>query len=189
MSREKWTPEKVESGIRKVIEELGLDRMPTSTEIRRVTGNHALAGKVAKDGGYDSWAARLGLPVSNHDSRKGWAWESWVSSVARERNLHVEPRSRVKDKFDLLIGSKRVEVKSAVGAVIAGEIQWTWGIHREHGHNCDLYFMVAVGLDGGPSHLLIVPAAEVPLTCMTMRSGLQSTRARSIWFDRWDLLS
>ena len=122
----RWDDEVVETWIRKAMGRLGIDRMPTSNELRRLLplGN-ALACRISRTGGLDALADRMGIERSDHASRKGWVWEDWFSEQASERGLLVVKRNRVKSPHDLIVSGFTVDVKVATGAQIANGLQWT----------------------------------------------------------------
>lgn len=184
-SRTTWTDDRIAEGIRDVMSKLGISHMPSARQIRSVTDSHALAAQVSKRaGGFDGWADRLGVPRAAHASRLGWEWEAWFMDQARQRGFHVQERTRVKEPYDCIVNGRTVDVKVANGAWITDDWQWTWRIGKK-AHTTEFYALVAL-TEGRPS-VLILPAEEVPLTCMSMRGGSTSQRSRAQWFDRWDL--
>jgi hypothetical protein len=62
----KWTHEEIESAIRNLMNELQIDRMPTSTEIRgnRMTG---LSRAIGLNGGMYYWSEKLDLPMKEKE--------------------------------------------------------------------------------------------------------------------------
>ncbi len=64
----KWTNENIEKSIRKLADDLGIKRMPTSTEMRnnRMTG---LSRAISMTGGMYEWAEKLGLPMKKRQSK------------------------------------------------------------------------------------------------------------------------
>lgn len=183
----RWTDEAVEAAIRDAMVRLKIDHMPTSVDLRSLEPDgNALACKIARSGGYDHWADRLGVPVSEHGTRFGWTWEQWFAEQAAAKGYEVERRGTLQFPADVKVQDHWVDVKATVATVIRGVPQWTWRINRKK-HTCDVYAFVAVmGHDStSPLRLLIVPANYVPLTTMTMSWGPKSLAARSRWFDNW----
>lgn len=180
-----WTEPMVEREIRRALRRLGLARMPTARELTEI-GMGPLTNQIARRGGFDAWADRLGLLRSEHASRVGWAWEEWVAREASQRGMAVEKRGRVKEAYDLRIGGKTVDVKVANGARIAGGTQWTWRNGRA-AHVVEFYVLIGLE-DGMPPVVFVVPASAMPLTCATTRKGPASYGKRAEWKDRWDLL-
>lgn len=187
--RTRWSNELRETQLRAAVRALSLPRMPTASELRTLDGGNALAIQLSRHGGLDAWADRIGLLRADHDSRRGWRWETVVAQLARDRGLEVEERPTVKSPWDLKIRGRTVDVKSAVPAWVSGGFQWTWRIGKQP--VVDVVVLVAVGQRPRartvvrPDRFLIVPAAEVPATCATSRTGGKWFR----WMDRWDLLA
>lgn len=178
--RMQWTEEKIGGRVFAAVATLGIDRMPTVSELTSI-GENALACAMTKTLGMDGWAERLRLAQADHDSRCGWKWEEWFAAEAEARGFTVVRRERIKEATDLHVAGKSVDVKSACGALVAGDMQWTWRIARER-HAAELYVFIATEARLPPV-VHVVPASEVPLTCATMRRG-GKYRA---WRDRWDL--
>lgn len=186
----KWTDEAVAVAVRAAVAALGLKTMPTSGQFRSLRGGEALATQVSRRGGYDAWAARLGLPVSVSDTRTGWAWEEWFAGQARARGLFVVTRVSPRESFDLMINGYTVDVKAATGRWTNGAKQWVWKIARDR-HASAFYALLAIG--SAVPVVFIVPFDEVPLTTVTVRdaAGTKLGRygKRREWLDRWDLLA
>ena len=177
--RESWSESKVSAALTAAASD---GRMPTVRELREMPRGNALAVAARRYGPktMDGWADALGLSRRNHDSRTGWDWEQWFSDQAESRGFSVVRSTRVKAPFDMMIGTRRIDVKVAFGAFLANGWQWTWRVGKAV-HTCDLYALIAARADA-PPRLFIVPAAEVPLTCTTHR------RRYNVFQDRWGLI-
>lgn len=180
--RESWSDEKVAVRLRAAIRRLGVSTMPTAAQLVSV-GDSSLAQRIARSGGFDMWASKIGASPSQHASRKGWEWEAWVASFAGAMGANVERRSRVKEPWDLKINGRTVDVKVSYGKIVAGGPQWTWRIGRKE-HVCEFYVLIAQ-FDGAPPVPHICPSSVIPLTCTTARLSGWSAK----WRYRWDLLT
>lgn len=176
--REKWTDELVERRVLEACAALGLNRMPTASELARHTGGHGLNGRIVRSGGFDALASRLNLEVAYHSSRRGWMWEGYFAGLAGGRGLRVVRSERVKSHYDMLVNGRKVDVKSAAGSIIKGGIQWTFRIATDY--RCEFYAMVA-HYPKQPPRVFIVPDAEVPWTCATIRQGPNGSK-----YDKWE---
>jgi len=177
--RESWSEDKVAAGL---LAATTGGQMPTTRELRRLPRGNALSGAARRYGPktMDGWADMLGLSRRDHASRTGWNWEQWFADQAASHGLTVDRSTRVKAPFDMMVGTRRIDVKVAFGAFVANGWQWTWRIGKA-AHTCDLYALIAARADA-PPRLFIVPAAEVPLTCTTHR------RRYAAFQDRWSLI-
>ena len=54
---ESWQ-QKTKNEILEVVKSMGIDRMPTRAEIKRVTGNEALTNRIMKNGGFKEWSQK-----------------------------------------------------------------------------------------------------------------------------------
>lgn len=61
----KWTEEAITQSISMVMMVLGIDRMPTKSEVIEVTGSTALKEAISRRGGFVHWAKKLGLEMGN----------------------------------------------------------------------------------------------------------------------------
>ncbi len=180
----KWTDEAVSNGIRNAIAILGVQRMPTASELRALPDGNALVCAIVRRGGFDHFADKLTVPRADHDSRRGWRWEEWIAQQAELRGLSVYRRTRVKESLDLRIAGHAVDVKMAFGRMIDGAPQWTWRIVRDR-HAVAFYVCVALW-HTDPPVVFVCPARAVPQTCMTAR-GVGYGRLVE-WRERWELL-
>lgn len=56
-----WTEQMIAQGIFDVMSALGITTMPGPAEVLKATGNQKLQQAIARRGGYDEWAAKMGL--------------------------------------------------------------------------------------------------------------------------------
>jgi len=111
MARTQWTEAMIADRIMENYRNTGM--FPTVSYLKR-TGQNDLSCKIVKTGGYEKWAARLGLQREHSDSDTGWAGEIEVMELLQKHWGNVKRSSAVKAPFDLLINDVvRVDVKSA----------------------------------------------------------------------------
>lgn len=131
MARTRWTPALVERRVREAVEQLGIDHMPTASQLRTLSGGNALACKVARSVGFDGWATRLGLDRSEHSSRVGWRGEQIFRGLCAARGLRTSKRDRVKCRFDVQVADVDVEVKTS-GYRDYGVVKgWSFSLHNK----------------------------------------------------------
>ena len=111
MARIKWTEAMIADKIMEIHRNTGL--FPTVTYLKR-TGQNNLSCKIVKTGGFEHWAARLGLKRAHSDSDTGWSGEIEVMTLLQKGWSNVTRSKSVTAPFDLLVNNVlRVDVKSA----------------------------------------------------------------------------
>lgn len=163
--RTKWT----DSGIAEQVLSLSkkFSRMPSAREMR-LSGRGDLADVVAKKGGFRKWAVRLGLDLKSSETKLGQDYEAKEAAFLAKEGFAVK-RQTTKNSFDLLVNSKRVDVK------VANKYScWSWtgysfaGMKR--GVDCDFFDCLILG-KRGVEHRLIIPATEIKVTTLTLTIG------------------
>ncbi len=155
--------------------------MPTNSQMVRA-GKGREASVLAKRGGFDAWASRLGLLLSRHDSRTGWAAEERVATMALRVGCSVTPAPRVKHPWDLLINGHRIDVKSGQYAEYGVCKGWFFQI-RKIVPTCDFYVLTCLVGDEC-ERLYIIPAMRLQQTSVTISAGAKrftEYQAPSAW--------
>ena len=98
----RWTEQEVIEGITEVIEFLGVDRMPTRSEIIEYYGNTSLAKRISSTGGFYKWAERLGLEVKECESKLAHDIETICMNRLKEMGYKCEMTS-YNFPYDLLV--------------------------------------------------------------------------------------
>ena len=134
----KWSNEKIESEIYKVINTLNIERMPTNTEISMVMKNQALNNKISKSGGYKYWANKLGLDTKYSETKLGQEWEIYIKNLLDSKGYYVE-KMTTRHSYDLLINNNiKIDVK--VSNYYHGKSfkYHTFNLEKKY-HNCDIF--------------------------------------------------
>jgi hypothetical protein len=188
MSNIRWSESLVEQGIMGLA--AFLRRMPTSTEMPG-----QLSEAIIRYGGFDHWAARLGLTLKQTETNVARSAEAHVADMLRARG-HDVIRQRLKSPFDLLVdGALRVDVKASSVTTYprktgkhAGANYTFTGCKR--GQDCDVFVLVCLR-DGDPFAHFVVPAAEVRGVTLSIGHRNLMGGGRSKWKpyrDRFDLI-
>lgn len=108
----KWTDELIESEIKRVMDSLGIERMPSKTEIECVTKDSKLTNKISKSGGFYKWAEKLGIDVKKSETEFAVQYESLCKNhIENELGLIAE-LTPVKFPYDILVGvGTKIDVK------------------------------------------------------------------------------
>jgi hypothetical protein len=111
----KWNDKKIEEGIRKVVEKIGVERMPTSDEVSKHFGN-GLRKKISSGLGYKAWAKKLNLPLKSNNTNKSLAIEEKMIDVIKKKTGLIAKLTPIKHPFDLLVENKvKIEIKYSEG--------------------------------------------------------------------------
>ncbi|TDT63401.1 hypothetical protein [Fonticella tunisiensis] len=180
----KWTEEKIEQEIRKVMAALHIYRMPSRSEIKSVLKDNALCNKISRTGGFKYWADRLGLDMKESDTKTGKRYEVEAANMLRARGYEVEQMS-IKHPYDLLVNGKiKIDVKVGRPYMLRGESRvHTFRTEKRHA-TCDLYLIFALDEHEEIERIFIIPGYE--LKVVTMCIGRDSKYNKFI--GRWDLI-
>lgn len=74
----RWDEEEIKRSVLEIVEKMGMDRMPSRSEIEEYTGNTALASKLARGGGIYHYAKLLGLQIKKSETLFGKKHEQIV---------------------------------------------------------------------------------------------------------------
>ena len=85
----KWDDNRIKSELKNVMAALGIDRMPSRTEMDSVTHNTALSNKVMKTGGIRYWAENLGLELKNSETTLGNNYEYLAMNLLTNKGYKV----------------------------------------------------------------------------------------------------
>lgn len=85
-----WNDKLIKEEILKVMEVLNINRMPSSDEMKLVTGNTKLTNAIRRHGGYLFWAASLNLEQSECETRTGFKEELNVKALLESKGYKVE---------------------------------------------------------------------------------------------------
>lgn len=177
----RWTNEKIKEEIFKVMYALDINRMPSSVEIKLVTGNSKLTNAIRRNGGYLFWANKFNLNQSECETRTGFEGEMKVKEILENKGYLVEKMS-VKHPYDLLVNSTiKIDVKSS--HKYEGPKGWpSYSFNLEKKNpTCDIYVVWCIE----DNKILVIPSKFLKQTqlCITDKSSKYD-----IYKDRWDYI-
>jgi len=179
----RWSNDLIESEIIRTIGLLGINHMPSRTEIVSVMNNDALTNKIARTGGFTYWAEKLKITLKVSDTSLGQNYELKAMELIEGKGFKVE-RMTTKYPFDLLInGNIKIDVKVSRPGFIKGSRVHTFRTSKKYA-TCDLYFIFALDEKEEIERLFIVPGSD--LKVVTMCVGGKSKYDKYI--NRWDLI-
>jgi len=178
----KWNDKLIEDKIYEVMRVLGIDRMPSSSETKLILRDSTLSNKLAKTGGFNMWADKLGLEVKKSETQLGHRFESEARTLIVDLGYTTQ-RMSVKYPFDLLVNDKiSVDVKVAKSYISNGSRVHTVGINKKYA-TCDLYLIFALDKNENIERTFIIPGCDLKVTSMNF--GKDSVY--NIYLNRWDL--
>lgn len=179
----KWDEILIESKIREVMRVLSIDRMPSASETQLVLKDFSLSNKIAKTGGFNTWAKRLGLGIKNSETKLGQEFEINAMKMIENKGYFTKQMS-CKYPFDILVNGKiSIDVKSAKAYLSHGQRIHTVGINKKYA-TCDLYLIFALDENENIERTFIIPGCDLTLT--TMNFGKNSIY--NVYLDKWDYL-
>lgn len=139
----KWNDQKIEDDIKNVMRSLGIERMPTLAEMDETTGDHGLPVKVSRTGGVKKWALKLGVPLINGCTQKGWEGEAIAQSILESKGFRVEKMPTC-HPFDLLVDKvARIDVKLSNGYITKKATLCIRLGLKKRIPSCDFYMLIA----------------------------------------------
>lgn len=90
----KWTYRKLEKEIKEVMRELGVERMPSRSEIERITGKTSLVSAISKFGGFLTVANKMGIRTKGRHNKFRWddqKIEKGIRSIMKALNIKRMP--------------------------------------------------------------------------------------------------
>lgn len=181
--RTNWTEELIEKGIKDAMRKLGIDRMPTASELQSIKRND-LHCKIGRTKTYSGWASYLNLESTKCETRKGQHYEKMIFDKLASMGYKVE-RMTTKYAYDILInGRVKVDIKSSLSYQINGYTVNTFGINKTFA-TCDLYILVAANENGDVKKVMVIPAYLLKVKS-SISLGLTSKYDKYI--DRYDYI-
>lgn len=181
----KWSDEDIKNEIYKVMKSLNIDRMPSSVECNRVTGDSRLSSVIGHRGGFNWMAKRMGLSQSKCKTRLGRNTESKIKEILKNKGYEVKQMS-VKHPYDLLVNENiKIDVKSShIYTSDKGWSSYSFNLEKNN-PTCDIYIFVCIDDKNCYERILIIPSKFLHQTQFCITSGKSKY---DIYKDRWDYI-
>ena len=178
-----WLNE-TEKQIRALMNNMGIERMPTRSETEFFYGDGSLSNRIMKSGGFKGWASKLGLGFKKCGTYFGNKYEE----LARFRLGHWfkdVKKTSVRFPYDIIVNDKvKIDVKaSRLFRGKEGEY-YTFNLGSKY-PKCDFYIAYCIGNNDVIQKVLVIPSF-----IMAGKSQL-SVGINSIYDkyrERWDLI-
>ena len=183
----KWSDEKVEHEILRVVNELGLEHFPTHQEMKLVIGNKSLSCRIAKTQGTIYWSEKLGIPIKYCETNFGNKFELIAIDDIFENTMLTSFHISMGHPFDVYVNNcVKVDVKVSKPFVNnCGAVAYTFNLEKSI-PTCDIYIMYCVNEKEDIIKRIIIPS------CMLFgqtQVGIGVTSKWDKFKDKWSTIS
>ena len=180
-----YTPEEIKEAVFEVVAQLGLDRMPSKSEIEEYYGDMSLTNKISRSGGFYHLANIYGLEVKKSESYFGIKHEQLIREMLIARGFDAE-LTPTRAPYDILVdGRVKIDVKAGRIVKTNGCGYYTFNLEKIM-QTCDVYVVVTLNSDDTINKIYVIPAS-----IMTGKTQLSIGIAKSKYerfVDRWDYI-
>lgn len=179
----KWTDDLIAEKIVETRTALGLDRMPSESEVKGYFKDCALSNAVSRRGGWYHWANKLGLPIKNSETYIGKIHENEVLERLISLGFEVRQMPTV-FPYDILVNDCiKIDVKaSRLYRGTAGNF-YSFNLEKPFS-TCDIYVLCSLDDDGLANGIYVVPSKFVATN--TQVSIGEKVSKYSRFKGRWD---
>lgn len=182
----KWTDEEVCKEILEVINELGLNRMPTRNEIFKVTGDCCLPSAISRGIGYRGFANKLGLDTKDSETTLGKNYEHHM--IEKLTDMGYCPTEMPQNfPYDILLNnSLKIDIKFSY--LYKGDVGNFYSYNLEKPFcTCDIYVLISQPDESSEDiKYRIIPSPHIYKN--TQVSVGELTSKYNIYIDRWDYI-
>lgn len=156
--RRAWSKSSIIKEIKIMIDDLGLEVMPTRKEVESYFGDTRLGNAITKRWGWYDLAEKLGLQVKYSETTLGKGYEKKIADKLINDGFEVIEMSQ-NFPYDLLVNKVKVDVKvSNLGHFKNGSF-YSFRTGKEYA-TCDIYIMVTIDDDGNES-VYVIPSTHI----------------------------
>lgn len=155
----KWTEEEIIIKIKEMVENLGMDTMPTHSELNNYFGSSSLSGAISKRGGSARFAKILGLEIKNCETKFGEKLEDYcVLQIQEKLKLQCE-KTNSRFPYDILVNrAVKVDVKASRLFENYGKSKYyTFNLEKKE-QTCDVFVFYCINEKNEIEKTLIIPA-------------------------------
>lgn len=179
----KWNSELIKEKILNIANVLGLERMPSRSEIMTVEQTCSLHDAIIHSGGYWNWAKTLQLDIKDSETKTGKRYEEIAIDILNKKGYKAEQMT-MKSPYDILINDHiRVDVKAGKAYYLRGSRVHSFGINKKF-PTCDLYIVFAIDENENIERAFIIPSEHLKVVSLCI--GKESKYNKFI--DRWDYI-
>ena len=181
----RWDEEEIKRSVLEIVEKMGMDRMPSRSEIEEYTGNTALTNKLAKSGGIYHYAELLGLPIKKSETLFAMKYEGMVKSILLSQGMEAD-LTPMKAPYDILV-NKRVKIDVKASRVVKSGPSDCYSFNLEKPmQTCDVYVAITLEESDEIKDIYIIPAS-VMSGKNQLSIGIHNSKYAD-YIERWDII-
>ena len=179
----RWSDDLIEAEIQKLVKDMGTPHMPSNSELVKMVGNFSLSNAIARHGGFNYWATKLGLSQKSSETKLGIEFERICKNQLEDRGCNNVELTPIKFPYDILIdNSLKIDVKCANLYINPKDGYSFYTFHLEHNKPyCDIYICYTLNDDGSILNTYIIPSKLLKIRQLTI-AGSKYDKYK----DRWD---
>ena len=163
-----WGEKRIKFEILKCVNVLGINRMPTASEITSIGRNDLHCAISKSESKYSGWADKLNLELKDSETNLGQKFEKEVMELVGGLG-HAVIRMSTKHPYDLLVeNSVKVDVKVANPYLLRGESRVHTIRLAEVNPTCDIYICVLLDEERIAERVLVIPSHHVRKTMLNI---------------------
>lgn len=180
-----WTKERIVDGVKEVIDNTNLDRMPTSSEVSAYYKNYKLSNAISKRRLWKTLAEELELEIKDCETAFGKNLEAKACETLVCMGYEVEMMAQ-NFPYDLLVeGGVKVDVKASKLYKGTSGNFYAYNLEKSRA-TCDIYILYVIDSMSRVKDCLIVPSKFVSKQNQIIVGEHKSKYYK--FSDRWDYL-
>ena len=173
----------IENEIIRVMKAMGIERMPSRSEIESVTKSSSLSNLIMKNGGFYFWADKLKIKAKRSKTTNGIKYENKCIDYIKSLGMEAEPTS-IKFPYDILVNDvTKIDVKMSNGYSCSKGYWYSFNLESTI-PKCDIFVFYCTN-NGEKEKTLIIPA-NVLKGIHQFSIGKKSIY--DVYVDRWDYI-
>lgn len=178
-----WNDEKIKQSIIEIVKRLGLDRMPSKSEVEKYCNDTSLSNAISKRWGFYGLAEIMGLEVKQSETKFGKMHEEIVMDKLADIGFKVD-RMSVKFPYDLFV-NKSIKVDVKVSRLYKGPSGDFYTFNTEKPFaTCDIFVLLCLDEEDEIDREYIIPSVFVPKNTQISIGNKNSKYSR--FLNRWD---
>ena len=179
-----WLNE-TEKQIRALMNNMGIERMPTRSETEFFYGDGSLSNRIMKSGGFKGWASKLGLGFKKCGTYFGNKYEELTAKKLRLLFDDVK-RTPVKFPYDIVVNGKtKIDVKASrlfKGGTTGA--YYTFNLESKYPRS-DFYVVCCIADNDEIEKTLVLPSFVM---AGKVQLSIGKISVYDKYIERWDLI-
>lgn len=178
----KWNDDLIKREILEVKNALGIDSMPSYSQIKSVRKSDDLSVKIGRTGGITRWAKELGLEIVKSESRIGLNGEKIVEELLKLNGYSVINTSKNRFPYDLLVNNDvKIDVKLSHLNKSSNGNYYSCNLEKIN-PTCDIYIIICEK-NNKLAKVLVIPSKFLHITQLCF--GEKNSKYNK-YINRWD---